>query len=789
MILVFFNIGISARVMRGWNIIKSVVFGTVNAFFLYIMVSAILFWIGFYSVKHALVLSGLVSSLLYFFLWKRHPHIIKGEVKKKDVFMVFFITIMVLCISWQKFDYFGMGQDEGVYQVKALELIYGNNQRVFTFDEINNTVTDEEYSEYKAMIASLRGYDRINYSYDFMQNIEDPDNVTGIFHGIPTWPSILALFGKTFGIENMQICQTLFFMLFLLLVYFILENVGIDTIIELVAIIILGVTPEILWISKSALTEMFLCVIVATYLLLLSEEEKHHRYYSCIPVVVFSFYHVTIFTIMPLFIVIAWVQFCRTGDKAFQYVSIIEVMGYLSGLAFMLYIVPVYTTNNYFRSLGTAVGMQTFHQLWFWILLVCAVVIVLTLLLPKLASRLRTKNGLYGVEGQIYKFLLVFVWIYAIYKYCKSGIAIEDIGLYNFAAISIATGIVSFPIILIGALAEKKERFAEERYVIFSVIYFYLLLWIVFLRPQVQYYYYYGRYNAPFLIIPVIYMCVLLKEKTTRWIILTGIVGILTYIEPDLNMINEQDDSLVKWSVLTDMLNTVDKENSAVIVGSDARQFALAYKAMGCDVYPEYSEETLLEESYALSKIYDRVYYVGLDIKCEVGDLLYNCKYQWSEDDLQNTQKYTKYSVQFWQNERTARVYECIAKETIQGDLLEGEGLWYDNGFVWTTRQSQVNIILPTKDAYAIEITQETPILKNNIVTYIYVNDNYIGRLKIEDVDQKITFDIPEEYVVEGYNTIVFKTSTWSPKDYNEDSEDGRKLGFSIQELKILKNE
>ena len=109
-------------------------------------------------------------------------------------------------------EYFGMGQDQGVYQTHAIALINGYNDLQLDFKEYDTLEPQEEKDCFKKMLQTqLIGL----YNYDpelpFASQEAEKSDVSAVFHGVPTFASVLALWGSMFGISHMAGIQTLFF--------------------------------------------------------------------------------------------------------------------------------------------------------------------------------------------------------------------------------------------------------------------------------------------------------------------------------------------------------------------------------------------------------------------------------------------------------------------------------------------------------------------------------------------------------------------------------------------------
>lgn len=94
-----------------------------------------------------------------------------------------------------KHGFFGMGQDEGVYQTVAINLMNGITDRQQDFAEYHLVSPEQQGTFAENVYHRLIGYDIGNTSYPETVYDNNVSPVSGIYHGIPTYASILAMWG------------------------------------------------------------------------------------------------------------------------------------------------------------------------------------------------------------------------------------------------------------------------------------------------------------------------------------------------------------------------------------------------------------------------------------------------------------------------------------------------------------------------------------------------------------------------------------------------------------------
>ena len=140
------------------DIIELFVLGLTGFFCVYVLGSGILFWMDKFSINAALWVTlslELVFLLTVVFFIREMPTCI---FRYKEMRIPLAAFIIALIAVGGKFGYFGMGQDQGVYQVKALGLINGENSNFYTFDEYDRLeeAIDIESYEYEAVHSLIR---------------------------------------------------------------------------------------------------------------------------------------------------------------------------------------------------------------------------------------------------------------------------------------------------------------------------------------------------------------------------------------------------------------------------------------------------------------------------------------------------------------------------------------------------------------------------------------------------------------------------------------------------------
>ena len=675
----FFFVLIIPSFRKEVSIIRAGVFGVVAYFFISIITSVVLFSFDVFSIgKNAIITFALIAIGMGISFIKLKTKPLKAlKFNRKECIFFVAIVLVVLLLSGEKFGFFGMGQDQGVYQTKAIELIYGNNTNELDIYYPLKTLNEEDFEYYRDEMGKLQGYYLIGQVNPAVPDFENggETRLRGVYHGISTWPAILALFGEMFGVDHMQDCQTIFFICFLMLVFYIFENLKVKTIVEATSLAILATTSEMVWVSKSALTEMFLAVIIAAFIYLICHEKKNVRLFAWVPVAVFSFFHVSIYTMMPLFVVTGWMIMAVDKRKRAILPTVMMLISFMAGFAFMMGQALLYTSFNYIMPLIPYIPKLTNKRLIILVIGTVLIALGITVILFAL-----TKNKFFekinsvvnDKLGLIVKISAVLVLIFAIYKYIRANKGIGINPNLNLMAMSLATGILTTLLIFVGIIVVRKNRIKGFSYIALYFCFFYIMIWSVMLRVYINPFYYFGRYDAPYFSILVIMLALVYRDiRKADWIPAVCAASVIIYIKYDSVILKNPDDTKIGWNVVKNELNQNHGTNSAMIIDNDydtMHEWFHILKASGVEVYPKMEDfDSQIEK---LSLYYDEIYYLyegafSADLNNSVYDfeLLRKTPYVQSEDLVNERVTWIGYPKELFVLEKVNEVYKITVRK------------------------------------------------------------------------------------------------------------------------------
>lgn len=788
------------------------VLSVVKFFMIYVVVSGFLFWTNFFSINKAVFLTWM-SCFLSFLMEIRKNGIygINLRCGMKHSYLPAFSILALVLFNSGHYEFYGMGQDQGVYQTEAINLYYDvpmHGDGISEYEEL----PEGEYKEYyEYSVSGLGGYYLREQSLDFLGVKEEKINndLDGEWHGIPTYPAILALFAKMFGISNMHITGTIFLICLLCIVDFIMVSFGISQMIRALCIILLGLSPIVMWVKKSTLTEGFLAVLIITYLYYLISAKDKDQIKSSYPIIVFSYFHVTIYTMLPIFLVNYWLLYFKTGNRQFLKCAKFIIIGYITGFAMMCCSGIRYTLGNY----KSGLFFLSYDQIPLFVFVASAMAFSLTILFEKKDIKISICERRYKfLTGWLCLFVIFIILGYAMTKkYDFHGYIMLTLSCYT-----ILSGVVLMPILIIKFLRKKYEM--NNRLMVISNMFLWsIIIYSAIMRRDIPYYYYYARYLMPYISI-ILILFVIMVNHCKKQVICLIIGNLLLFPYSNVLRVNA-DDSRMEWSVLEEILENL-KDASTIILDIDAKSESLTRllyfplkAATNAKIYPL---RGTLEETLKVIPDEDQVNCFYISIKDEeivnswLNVIYRNCssyeETDWKYEEDVNCQGT---NLSGWSGLPTdisiegsymLSVYKIKEKESVIDSKSEDNFSfgWAEvntSGYRWTNGQVSMVQCYLDKDDYTVEIGNGDMIpfdiiSCDKIGVNIYMNQVYVGKIEYtqDNPKEKQRIDISEKIVLDGANELCFvMDDNWSPAEFG--SEDKRNYGFSVSYIKFLKKE
>lgn len=810
----------------------------------YVIVSAFLFVLDVFSIIRALLSSLMLILAVFTVLFlKNKTKFSTVSFIPREYIVPLIILILSLPVCWNSFGFWGMGQDEGVYQTQAVEIIHGASGSWTEFDEYKSLTTEVEKKHYKEVVKSLTGL----YFYDpatrFPEGISrfvesrntDSVKLYGNYHGIPTYPAILALWGKIYGIEEMNRVQILFYVCFIVFVFFVCRNLKFNTATTILVLSISAFSPVVMWVIKSTLTEGFLALLISWFVFHMTDEEnKDKKIIASFPVVVFAFFHVTIYTMIPIFIASFFFMYTWDRDRQFLIGALISAVGFCVGYTIMFFLGTQYTFDN---SRHLMLGKNVIY-------IFAPVVMLVTMATSKFISTSAVFNLIIKFR-QSKKFDLLFQIVLIIclvavgfygYRvgnsiilpdrefqtYYGKGLmtALQYSCLFSFIY---STGLLIVPLSLFCILTRFKKMKQDKNSLFILLMFFYCVIFMsAFLRKEIPYYYYYARYLVPFIPIAAFTAGIALRNVSYKLVGVICFSTILFFTPYNIFLYkNSIDVTKVPLNTFDDTLNVVKKlKKGAILIDAEERDhlnnFYMAWflplrAISGGAVFSRFSDINIEDQVGFLLETYGHVYVAtnktSLDYLKEK-QLLYRNKYEASTYTLANPgfdknttgwRSLVPFPLSFREDENMISIYKIEPFSnfcSFNDKSLNTEGFHgaERSGHAWSAEETVRSYHrLKNSDYFmVVSFAPYIPFEKLSLKNYqiaTYMNNINIGTIKLAPgADSKVKLFIPQELIYDGgvlkEQTITFVSDLWSPTQYGE--KDDRKLGFALRSLEFL---
>lgn len=793
---------------RERNLLESVILGLCWFCCSHILCSMALLVPDMYTLFRTMMLTAVLNAAtLTAAVCVRHekgtPFSLK-QLFRCDLSLSTMLIPLLICLAAVPFvsvknEYFGMGQDEGVYQTQVLYFLNGDTARQKDFNEYHLLTLESHKASFRYLAHhAIGGYDIQSDNYPETSYDRTVSPVSGIIHGIPTYSALLAMWAELFGIEHMLGIETLFYICLIFLTWCTCKRLGLKTPACLCATLSAAFAPIVLWVAKASLTECFLAVIMLLFLYFLADDtDTGNHWLSILPIAVFGCYHVSIYTIMPLFLMIYGGLYWFTRRRTFAVLLPLSVVLYLASFFAMRQVQPMYTMNNYGPALT---GGLTVAQLPQCVLLVCGVLLAVCALYIGLLHRQKAAadRNAAAAESKLFRIFLslllllpaVFILVRMLFRYDNLQDCLH-ITLWGYICNG---GILLIPLALFaGFLTPGFYIRHNSRLVIFLTFFYCILVYSAVLRFDIRYYDYFGRYLAPFIPAACLFAAMTL-ERFGRRLLYPAMAGGLLFVMPfDLFLAQTKDDTRMEWCVLEDIAALGTAEDCYLI---DRELLHSCWQSLDnlseADVYPVLDEpDAQLKD---LSRRYGRVIYVTSTQPSEAYELIYRNTYLHSEDDTQHTAHSIPMPLGYYVTQEPiyAAVYDVYRTYYATNmDYSSFTGLsGQESGYCWTQDETVTLQCSLAPGSYTLELIPglSLPLTLFEDACYpitLSVNGETVGELLVteENNGQPVSIDIPEGLITDGENQISLSGALWSASALNP--EDTRELGFALSGIRF----
>lgn len=832
---IIFCVGIMHRLSRENEGIKLAVWGLFLFFAEYVIISIVLFQADRWGITTTLLIEAAIDGAAYGgLLFRDRKKRIAGSIQfsLKAYWPMLCLCLGAALLAQNHNGYFGMQQDQGVYQTAAVAMISGKWENVMELD-VYRKLAGEDRERYMHVVPTeINGFYFYQRDLEGLYSIDFATDATGYFHGIPTYPALLALWGGMFGIGAMGGIQTVLFVLLLALGYLFLRELGSKRSLALLGCGVVAVSPVVLWTAQSTLTELYLACALTAFLYFLIQKGRWGIWLSAVAIISLGCVHFSIYTLMPVVILIYSGMYLRYKEKAYIKAGILTTACFWFVVNFTRVISTEYFYNNIQPLIDILHWLDNENVMGF-ITMVCAAVVVtgLAVLLvhsesmqqgagKAKAKKAAARNGGSGgsirrqktdkgksaagaVRSRVCEWMVrIFVALWCVLSVMlaiKLRVQGGEEGQITSSAMGycLLAGVVMLPIGLAGILARPKLLWKDRASALLGALFVYcVMIYSLAFRRDIGYYYYYGRYLVPFIPLVAwqgIQALQLLKGKAGMavWgIVAAAQVILLPY---DLVLMSQKDDTRMSWEALTQIRECIGSEDVLIIEDSllSTCYLPLTYLTQGY-VLPQmqYPPEEVMRR-YSGGK--GQVYYLSSG-SSEVGGAatVLRTGYMASEDGQKGERGLLGLPLRMDSEMRHLQLDRLLQEKYV---YTAEDDCWInmfmdEKGSRWGYGSEYGLSVCLEKGDYWVSVSlgEAVPVEIYGVEFYpvqIYVNGLYLQDLRIykESHKEELVFEIPAFYLREGKNEVLFRSEPWKPKDFGK--EDYREMGMNISRVRF----
>ena len=631
----------------------------------YVILSGLLFWGDIFSFERVLIAQTVLEAILVLAFEPtkdgRDDKFSFDNLKWEALPLIIVLTGMIFTAN--KFEFYDCGQDQGNYQAEAIALMNGYCRVQHDFPEYRQLSSKVQTDAYTKMTEKWNGFYRLRlvagkYPTATESHVKSP--VSGVFHGIATWPALMALSGLLFGLSNLALVQTFAAIGAALLIYYSLEHMGMKKGVSLACALIFMLSPIVVWTTKSSLSEIILVLFLAFYIYVISST-KTNKLWLALPLAAFAFFHVSFMSLVPGFFIIHVAGYALSKNDDYLYVNVFMALAMYLGSLMMANTAVQYFFDNLRRIyVGNII---TYNNIITVIFIASLAIIGLSLVAANgklscnLTKFIRWKN-LPWLISSVAVGSLAYMVFYG-YKIafllkptdgCKAflcsyyGTGLEAYGHLNIYAFMMSTGYLILPIAIFyvikkrwwlqnetselcepcatvsGNQGEAQATTSENAPFLLSLLFLYMvIIRSIFLNKDINYYYYYCRYLVPFVpTIAVVGGIVLnnFRKWAVNAVVFVSMGSMLFFNYPFLF---DKDDTVCEWRILSELKNHVASRSAIILENSEVIQLGLDLKFLAhADIYPVFPD--LSGELRELSDRYKHVYFLSNDELTDMGN-------------------------------------------------------------------------------------------------------------------------------------------------------------------------
>ena len=625
----FAAVYMAAAVYRKNDLFKILVTGVGFYLSFYVITAGFYIWKDAFSIDGAASLTAvllLVMDVLLSIFWvKGLPSVRINNLKQYIPLVIVLVISFLLAMQGREGLYF-MGQDSGAYQARAMFYMGGVESNTVSMGEIADINNEWERGIYIKNLSELDGYyTEDDYAEEDFSELEE---VRGVFHGISTYPALLALFGKAFGLKYMGLANAIAYLILISSIWLIADNIRFAPWYRTTAAALAALSPVIIWNSRNMLPDMIFAAFLALFFELLSEGTKRRvTFVSVIPLAAGCFFHIISTMLMPMFVIIYFSNYIRTRHGGYLKALIILLASYVCGFFMMQDTAEDYMMHNlggiYYKT-GYKIADFNVKNYVAWAAVICAVCAVVLSVRKNnslIVRAYRSAKKKKGTPGRIARPVLAVIFVILLILFIIQGINLgEDLERKRMSVMAVLqmSSYVLLPL-SVAAIIRKAPEYLKDRYfatLTFSFLYM-LIIYCLGVIPQIYYFYYYTRYLAVIImLLPLIegYMLERMNPRATIGIVIAGTVPMLLLSSI---LFKEKDLTYSRFEVLKSLESCITDEDALLInsQGYDEHKvYWMPLKALtGADVY-FVDEDRLNNQLRKYSKDHENVFIFSYDM-------------------------------------------------------------------------------------------------------------------------------------------------------------------------------
>lgn len=580
---------------------------------LYIIVSGLLFLTDSFSMGGA-VFGTLIAALIACMAFYAGAG---GDKPKIGLDITRYLPMIILMAgafmiaSAHRSGSYDTGQDEGLYQIRAMFYMNGYYDNEISFPEYDRIVSKWEKMEY---MRHLEGMDGLYLPGDFdddedaeqtvaeeirSETEEEEGIISGTLHGVNTFSALLALFGALFGLRAISYVPVLAFCLVVAYVWMLSENLRLGPMYSFIAGMVVMASPLMIWCGMNTLNEIVIAVFVTGLFVMITEERAPSApLIAGVLLAGLCFLHMMITVMMPMLVILMLFDYLRSREKQYLVSTIMLCVSYAAGFAMMWHTGREYIKFNFenvFTMTGNAINEGNLQGV---VIFASAAVIVVSGLLMFAGKNSVLIKGLKAAAsakytGIICRVLLVLltagnVALYAVQiKPFLDWVDPAYLFIVGYIALS---GFIFLPAAVIACILRGDELIKDRRLFGMVLCMYYMsalicgVMWVM-----VREYYYFARYMAPYIFIPVILAGYLFRKIPKPVTAVLALIAVTVMVLQGGIVYTAQDKTCCSYETLEEIASCLGEEDALVINEqgySSPRVFALQMKALsGADIF------------------------------------------------------------------------------------------------------------------------------------------------------------------------------------------------------------